>query len=316
MFQKEEHKKLELTSLFRIRTLVNKKRLSFPFKLFLGIFLFYIFAFSISFPQDIPTILSTRVDKTETGLIIEFQLSSYIERSDISSWIEQENWLILNFYDIIRPVQGFFSHLIKHPVNDIQENWSQNALQLSLHVNRSIGGFDVVLNNEQRTVQIALTYSAYIEAKEKNPSFVFPDPKDSQKKHHPTSWKDARQRTTLEIICDTKGLPIYVDGHLVGYSPLKNPVDVLPGWHKVGYFPNDYTQDANALTSKEKIMNDILVMGRLDVFVDEGDHETIVLNYQTLDEEVIDFNKRFQSGSWIGFSLFFTMILLMSWGMA
>ena len=61
-------------------------------------------------------------------------------------------------------------------------------------------------------------------------------------------------------MCDTKGLPIYVDGHLAGYSPLKNPVDVLPGWHKVGYFPNDYTQDVNAMTSKEKIMNDILVM--------------------------------------------------------
>ena len=90
----------------------------------------------------------------------------------------------------------------------------------------------------------------------------------------------------------------------------------MPGWHKVGYFPNNYTEDANVLTSKEKIMNDILVMGRLDVFVDEGDHETIVLNYQTLDEEVIDYNKRFQAGTWGGFSLFFTMIVLMSWGLA
>ena len=84
----------------------------------------------------------------------------------------------------------------------------------------------------------------------------------------------------------------------------------------MGYFPNDYYQDPNKLTSKEKIMNDILVMGRLDVFIEEGDNETIVLNYQNLDEEVIDFNKRFQSGTWVGFSLFFTMLLLMSWGMA
>ncbi len=144
----------------------------------------------------------------------------------------------------------------------------------------------------------------------------FPDPKDAQKKTHPTSWKDARERTTLEIICDTEGLPIYVDNQLVGYSPLRNWVDVLPGWHKVGYFSNDYTQDSNALTSKEKMLNDILIMGRLDVFVDEGDHETIVLNYQTLDEEVVDYNKRFQAGAWVGFSLFFAMIVLMSWGLA
>ena len=86
--------------------------------------------------------------------------------------------------------------------------------------------------------------------------------------------------------------------------------------HKVGYFPNDYSKDSNKLTSKEKILNDILVMGRLDVFVEEGKEETIVLNYQTLDEEVVDYNKRFQTGTMVGFSLFFTMILLMSWGLA
>ena len=124
------------------------------------------------------------------------------------------------------------------------------------------------------------------------------------------------QRTMLEIICDTKGLPVYVDNQLVGYSPLKNPIDVLPGWHKVGYFPNNSSQDSDRLSPKDKMVNDILIMGRLDVFVEEGKHETIVLNYQSLEEDVIDYNKRFQTGTWTGFSLFFLMILLMSWGLA
>ena len=287
----------------------------FPRKNFWGIFIWIFFSMSLS-GQDIPVILSSKTETTETGLKIEFQFSSHIARSDVSSWIEQKNWFIVNFYNIIRPEENFFSDLVTYPVQGVQQNWSQNSLQLSIQVNRSIGMFDVLLDNMSRTIIIILTYADYVESKEANPSFVFPDPKDAQKKAHPTSWKDARERTTLEIMCDTKGLPIYVDGHLVGHSPLKNPVDVLPGWHKVGYFPNDYTQDVNALTSKEKIMNDILVMGRLDVFVDEGDHETIVLNYQTLGEEVIDYNKRFQAGTWIGFSLFFVTILLMSWGLA
>ena len=125
-----------------------------------------------------------------------------------------------------------------------------------------------------------------------------------QKKSHPLSWKEVRERTSLEIICDTKGLPIYIDGQMVGISPLKGSIDVLPGWHKVGYFPNDYSKDSNKLTSKEKMLNDILVMGRLDVFVEEGKHETIVLNYQTLDEEVIDYNKRFKQEVWLGFHYF------------
>ena len=270
------------------------------------------------YSKDMPLVLSSKTIPTETGVRLEFIVSSYIKKEDVSSWIEQGNWFILNFYNIIKPESGFFKNLITYPVRDVEEKWIQNSnsLQLSIQVNRSVGIFDVLIHDEGRKIDIVITYSDFVEAKDANPSFVFPDLKDSKKKSHPLSWKEVRERTSLEIICDTKGLPIYIDGQMVGISPLKGSIDVLPGWHKVGYFPNDYYQDPNKLTSKEKIMNDILVMGRLDVFIDEGDNETIVLNYQNLDEEVIDFNKRFQSGTWVGFSLFFTMLLLMSWGMA
>jgi|TARA_B110000116_G_scaffold79324_1_gene68803 hypothetical protein len=284
-------------------------------KLLWGIFIGTLIFSSLP-AQDLPVILSGKSESTDTGLKIEFLLSSYIERADVSSWIEQDNWFILNFYNIIRPEPGFFDSMIHYPLEDLQQSWSQNSLQLSFQISRKIGSFDVMISDQGQKVSLVITYSEFIQAKEVNPSFVFPDLKDAQKINHPSSWKDARERTTLEIICDTKGLPIYVDNQLVGYSPLKNRIDVLPGWHKVGYFSNDYTEDSNALTSKEKLLNDILVMGRLDVFIDEGKHETIALNYQTLDEDVIDYNKRFQAGTWIGFSLFFTMIVLMSWGMA
>ena len=272
----------------------------------------------IIFSQDMPLVLSSKTFPTETGIKLEFIFSSNIKKEDVSSWIEQENWFILNFYNIIRPELGYFKNLITYPVREVEENWIQNSnsLQLSIQINRSIGIFDVLIHDEGRKIDIVITYSDFIEARDANPSFVFPDLKDSKKKSHPLSWKEDRERTSLEIICDTKGLPIYVDGQMVGISPLNGSIDVLPGWHKVGYFPNDYSKDSNKLTSKEKMLNDILVMGRLDVFVEEGKHETIVLNYQTLDEEVIDYNKRFQAGSMVGFSLFFTMILLMSWGLA
>ena len=272
----------------------------------------------IIFSQDMPSVLSSKTFPTETGIKLEFIFSSNIKKEDVSSWIEQENWFILNFYNIIRPELGYFKNLITYPVREVEENWIQNSnsLQLSIQINRSIGIFDVLIHDEGRKIDIVITYSDFIEARDANPSFVFPDLKDSKKKSHPLSWKEDRERTSLEIICDTKGLPIYVDGQMVGISPLNGSIDVLPGWHKVGYFPNDYSKDSNKLTSKEKMLNDILVMGRLDVFVEEGKHETIVLNYQTLDEEVIDYNKRFQAGSMVGFSLFFTMILLMSWGLA
>ena len=62
-------------------------------------------------------------------------------------------------------------------------------------------------------------------------------------------------------------------------------------------------------------MFDILRMGLLDIYIEEGKEETIVLSYQTLDEDVIDYNKRFMASTWVGLSMFFMMILLMSWGL-
>ena len=50
-----------------------------------------------------PLVLSSKTIPTETGVKLEFIVSSYIKKEDVSSWIEQGNWFILNFYNIIRP---------------------------------------------------------------------------------------------------------------------------------------------------------------------------------------------------------------------
>ena len=69
----------------------------FPFRIYRGIVAFIIFV-RLLFSQDIPTILSSKVQSIEKGLKIEFAFSSYVEKADVSSWIEQDNWFIINFY--------------------------------------------------------------------------------------------------------------------------------------------------------------------------------------------------------------------------
>ena len=46
----------------------------------------------------------------------------------------------------------------------------------------------------------------------------------------------------------------------------------------------------------------------------EGKEQEIVLNYQNLDQDVLAFQKSITAGSWVGFSLFFLLIMLISWG--
>ena len=51
-----------------------------------------------------------------------------------------------------------------------------------------------------------------------------------------------------------------------------------------------------------------------DRYVEEGKEQEIVLNYQNLDQDVLAFQKSITTGSWVGFSLFFLLIMLISWG--
>ncbi len=262
--------------------------------------------------QTFPKIEHLEINEKDTGLQIELLFSGPLGSEDVSSWIEQRKWFILNFYNIEHPNSGFGVTYTKFPVVEIlQVKTSDNALQLSFHIGRPLGSFDVIRLDEENRIIIVLVYADFVEPKDVNPSFIFPELKDAQRKHHPLSWKDNRARTSIRILCDTKGLPIYVDNQIVGKTPLTDPIDVLPGWHKVGYFP----QDSEIQTSKEKMMFDILRMGLLDIYIEEGKEETIVLSYQTLDEDVIDYNKRFMASTWVGLSMFFMMILLMSWGL-
>ena len=84
----------------------------------------------------------------------------------------------------------------------------------------------------------------------------------------------------------------------------------------MGYFPTDPALTPAPRTPQEKMMDNILRMGILDVFVAEGKEQEIVLNYQSLDEDVSAYQRSISAGSWIGFSLFFLLIMLISWGVA
>ena len=54
-----------------------------PRKYLWGVLLWFVCHSSYT-AQDLPVLLSSKTEETETGLRIEFQFSSYIERADVS----------------------------------------------------------------------------------------------------------------------------------------------------------------------------------------------------------------------------------------
>lgn len=268
---------------------------------------------------DSPKITNLAIKDTDTGLEIRFLFSDIIDNNNIKGWIDREKWIVLNMYNVALPADNFFDQYISYPIQLIEHAMSLDAVQISFQLTRKLEAFDIIrhLNTQEVLIRIIFDHDAYdysmIDKTEK--SFIFPDPRDGKKKQHPLHWKDQRVRSSIRILCDTPGLPIYVNDRIVGYSPLENGVDVLPGWHRVGYFPEDETKMTKVRTPKEKLVEDILRMGLMDVFVEEGEELTVTLNYQSLDEEVFDYNEKIQTSTVFGLGMFSLVILLLGWGM-
>tara|TARA_B100001123_G_scaffold171918_1_gene197662 strand:- start:558 stop:1466 length:909 start_codon:yes stop_codon:yes gene_type:complete len=261
-------------------------------------------------------------DKVESTFIFD----EIIDRDDVSGWIDRNNYFTLSLFNVSMSSKDIFSKKYKYPLISVETVDTDESVQIIFNTARVLDSYQLIRHSKGKNLLVILNYLTEEKQLDKEEgelvqSFIveeLPDTFDIMKDRwrHPKTWKDARERSSIRILCDTEDLPIYVDNQLVGKSPLEYAVDVLPGWHQVGYFPTDPALIPAPRSPKEKMMDNILRMGILDVYVEEGKEQEIVLNYQNLDQDVLAFQRSITAGSWIGFSLFFLLIMLISWGIA
>ena len=125
--------------------------------------------------------------------------------------------------------------------------------------------------------------------------------------------KKPRPITAIEIFCDTEGIPIFIDGIQIGVSPIKDPVQVAPGWHQISYFPPQLSINSESV-KQNKIMSDMINLARQDILVEEGSTVRAVLSYRTIESQALEYQQIISSNRWIGFSMVFLIISLMIWG--
>ncbi len=119
----------------------------------------------------------------------------------------------------------------------------------------------------------------------------------------------AQSRTAIRITCDTENIPIYLDNYLVGYTPLTDNVDVLPGWHKISIFPN--MGDTNQKT--RKLTDDILRLGSQDILIGKGEIIKVTIPYNSINQDVDIYYKSTHTGTIFGFSMVVALIFVIVW---
>ena len=128
-------------------------------------------------------------------------------------------------------------------------------------------------------------------------------------------WQEKSEPVTaLQIFCDMDGIPIFVDGIQVGASPIKEAIQVSPGWHQVSYFPPNMKIDTGSMNQNRK-MRDLIQIARQDVLVDEGETVRVVLSYRSLEGEAIEYEQRLSSSRWVGLAMVVVLFSLMTWAM-
>ena len=119
--------------------------------------------------------------------------------------------------------------------------------------------------------------------------------------------------TAIEIFCDTDGIPIFIDGVQIGVSPIKDPIQVAPGWHQVSYFPPQLSVETESIR-QNRIMRDMIKLARQDILVEDGKTVRAVLSYRTIEAEALEYEQKISSGRWIGIGIVSIIMSLILWG--
>ena len=95
----------------------------------------------------------------------------------------------------------------------------------------------------------------------------------------------------ISVVADTTNVPIYIDGTLMGHTPLLNPIPVLEGVHRITYYP-------------PSLKNPFITYGEIQsekkVFVLGGDTVNVRLNTILLETSVDRVKREYQITNYIG----------------
>ena len=103
----------------------------------------------------------------------------------------------------------------------------------------------------------------------------------------------------IVVSSDTAAVPVYVDGTLIGHTPIKNPIPVLQGPHTVSHHPPSI---------KDPFLQYGLIEEMKQVYVFSEDTVRVYLNTTVLNEELRKAKLDYRYTNYIGMGLIFILI--------
>ena len=103
----------------------------------------------------------------------------------------------------------------------------------------------------------------------------------------------------IVVTSDTATVPVYIDGILVGHTPIENPIPVLQGPHTVSHHPPSI---------RDPFLQYGLIEEMKQVYVFSEDTVRVYLNTTVLNEELRRAKLDYRYTNYIGMGLIFILI--------
>ena len=116
-------------------------------------------------------------------------------------------------------------------------------------------------------------------------------------------------RTGLVIHCPQRDIPVYVDGGLVGHTPLPDIVMVNPGEHRIGFFPAVSDSADSVLASPDTMPGTVVVE------VNRGYITPVNLDYRKVMQDAGLARSMPGGAPWIGVTVLILVLIVTFWGM-
>ena len=122
----------------------------------------------------------------------------------------------------------------------------------------------------------------------------------------------------IRVETNMAGVPIYINGKLVGDTPITIPVQVEPGWHQVSGFSPVYKQvadsDGLSYVGSDPIIRNNQLFGAKTVFVESGKVANVSLKFNTMGNTPKKWRE--MKGGWIaGFPMVLLLISFITWSL-
>ena len=103
----------------------------------------------------------------------------------------------------------------------------------------------------------------------------------------------------IVVTSDSATVPVYVDGILIGHTPIENPIPVLQGAHTVSHHPPSI---------RDPFLQYGLIEEMKQVYVFSEDTVRVYLNTLVLNEELRRAKLDYRYTNYVGMGLIFIMI--------